>query len=157
MNPELAMNVVGAQRASEADFMPVPTTSSILAEARVVAIVGSRNYPELERVERLVDQLDKHAMVVSGGAQGVDRLAMAAALRRGLLGVVIRPEGDRGQFAAAAVQRDRWFGLISDVVVAFWTGESSGTAHGIRGGLDMGKCIVVLPGHPPEVWVRRLR
>lgn len=132
--------------------------SRLVASAGTLAVVGSRNYPDLDRVRTMVGLLRADATVISGGGSGVDRVAQEAADDRGLLVIEIRPFGGRDQhrFARAAVVRDAWFGRLADVVVAFWDGESRGTQHAIRGALSMGKCVVALPGSPPEVWVPRI-
>lgn len=60
----------------------------------VVGIVGSRDFPELSRVRSFVQALArKHpgAIVVSGGARGVDRVAEAEARRQGLALISLRP------------------------------------------------------------------
>jgi hypothetical protein len=61
----------------------------------IVAIWGSRTWNDLRRVERFVKQVaDKHpsAIILSGGARGVDRTAELAGLRLGLRVASLRPE-----------------------------------------------------------------
>lgn len=123
-----------------------------------VAIVGSRNFPDLDRVGRFVTALAAkypEALVVSGGARGVDRAAETAAEARGLLVVSFRPyenrhpdnigtfsivrhtdfgreflEGNYPSYGRAAFARNRMIVEGADQVVAFSTG-SIGTAHSI--------------------------
>ena len=53
-----------------------------------IGIVGSRNYPYLEDVDLLVAKIaadtKRQALIVSGGAKGVDKAAETAALKYGL-------------------------------------------------------------------------
>jgi predicted Rossmann-fold nucleotide-binding protein len=59
-----------------------------------VAIVGSRDYPDLEQVRWFVRKLaEKYpdALVVSGGARGVDRVAESEAHTQGLKVLSFRP------------------------------------------------------------------
>ena len=61
-----------------------------------VGIVGSREFPQLERVADFVRKLAAKypgAVVVSGGARGVDRAGEAAAERGGLEIISFRPYG----------------------------------------------------------------
>jgi YspA, cpYpsA-related SLOG family len=61
----------------------------------IVAVWGSRAWKDLRRVERFVGQVAvKHpaAIILSGGARGVDRTAEQAGLRNGLRVASLRPE-----------------------------------------------------------------
>ena len=63
-----------------------------------VAIVGSREYRDLDAVTRFVAKLCKKypgAIIVSGGARGVDEAAEAAALDCGLGVISYRPTPQR--------------------------------------------------------------
>jgi hypothetical protein len=50
----------------------------------IVAVVGSRDFPSLIHVRRYIANLPAGAIVVSGGARGVDRTAEEEALECGL-------------------------------------------------------------------------
>jgi hypothetical protein len=50
-----------------------------------IAVIGSRDFERLDLVIELVDSLPLRAIVVSGGARGVDRTARTAAEKRGLI------------------------------------------------------------------------
>jgi hypothetical protein len=61
----------------------------------IVAVWGSRLWPDLRRVERFVAQVAaKHpaAIILSGGARGVDRTAEQAGVKFGLRVASLRPE-----------------------------------------------------------------
>lgn len=68
----------------------------------VVAVVGSRHYPDLEEVQDFVRNLLPHVIVVSGGAKGVDQAAEKMAVARRLETISYRPvELDSGRFVIA--------------------------------------------------------
>lgn len=126
-------------------------TVDVIRAAKYVAIVGSREYPEPERVKALVALLHEEATVVSGGARGVDRAADTAALNRGLMVAEVSGRGG----IPALFARNTVIVRGSDVVVAFWDGKSNGTRDSIEKALTMhGFCVVALPGEPPVVWER---
>lgn len=96
-----------------------------------LAIVGSRGYPRPDLVQQLVAGLKPTTVVVSGGARGVDNWAEQAARKRGL-SVDIFP-ADWQQFGkSAGYIRNRAIIDSVDGVVAFWDGQSRGTAHAIQ-------------------------
>jgi predicted Rossmann fold nucleotide-binding protein DprA/Smf involved in DNA uptake len=106
-----------------------------------VAIVGSRNYADLESVRAFVKALPPHSIVISGGASGVDCAAVEEATVRGMETVVYLPDWQRFGKAAGPI-RNRKIVMCADVVVAFWDGRSLGTAHTIRIAESLGKTVV---------------
>lgn len=96
-----------------------------------VAIVGSRDFPALEMVKAYVLTLPKHAIVVSGGARGVDRTAERMAMISGLETRVFFPDWEKYGKQAGFIRNhdiiDR-----ADIVAAFWDGDSRGTANSIE-------------------------
>lgn len=91
-----------------------------------VAIVGSREWSDLERVRSHVRGLPAGTIVVSGGARGVDTAAEQAARERGLEVRVHRPDWARHGNAAGVIRNGE---IVADCtrVVAFWDGRSRGT------------------------------
>jgi hypothetical protein len=65
-----------------------------------VAVVGSREFPRLDAVEKFVGKLKPGTTVVSGGARGVDQAAATAARKRGL--PVVEMLADWNQYGKAA-------------------------------------------------------
>ncbi len=106
-----------------------------------VAVIGSRNFPALQLVRLFVAALPFDAMLVSGGAFGVDKTAEMAAKDRRLSRLILepaaRPDAPRNEYVAALFERNREVCRVSDEVHGFWTGASSGTrqtlefAHGL--------------------------
>ena len=134
-----------------------------------VAIVGSRDYPDLGEVTAYVDSLPAMTVVVSGGARGVDQAAEKAARARGLTVVSYRPVKHdkawrvvRETFIGDAwerIPREATFptfrqvaffrnGLIAEdctKMVAFWDGQSRGTHNALGHARRFGRSF--------EVWV----
>lgn len=118
------------------------------ADNKRYAFVGSRNYPRAAYgyIQKVVSQLPSNATVVSGGATGVDSIAVYYAKQRGLCTEVIsaRVNGDFDSFRA--FQRNNEIVESSGTVFAFWDGESNGTRHAISVGTKSQKDVtVVLP------------
>lgn len=95
-----------------------------------IAVVGSRNFPDLGAVKAYVWSLPQDTVIVSGGARGVDYEAERAAKERGMP-VEIFP-ADWKQFGkSAGMMRNRDIVMAADKVAAFWDGLSKGTANTI--------------------------
>jgi hypothetical protein len=110
--------------------------------ARWVAIVGSRDYPDLDAVHKFVDTLDIDDIVISGGARGVDRTAEEAADVRGLESYVYEAEWDKYGKRAGFLRNIKIVEECSELV-AFWDGISKGTAHSIYLARKAGKPVTV--------------
>jgi hypothetical protein len=81
-------------------------------------IVGSRDYPDLEAVWNFVLALPDSAVVVSGGARGVDKTAEDAADYRGLRKVIHRADWDANP-RGAGYERNPDIVRDSERLVAF--------------------------------------
>jgi hypothetical protein len=93
-----------------------------------VAIVGSRDYPNMRDVAAYVDRMDPEDVVVSGGARGVDTVAAIAARARGMSVVVIPADWSRYGRDAGMIRNTEIVRSV-DRVVAFWDGRSPGTKN----------------------------
>jgi hypothetical protein len=96
-----------------------------------IAIVGSRKYSNLPKVSSYVRSLPPGTVVVSGGAQGVDRAAEFAALSVGLGTIIFLPNWEK-YGKKAGFLRNMDIVKQADKLVAFWDGESKGTLHSIN-------------------------
>lgn len=110
-----------------------------------VAIVGSRTYPTADHIFEFIDNLPTDVEIVSGGAGGPDSWAVWHAKKRGMPTRVFPADwhthGKRAGFLRNQTIVDR-----ADVVVAFWDGESRGTADTIAKARAAGKhCEVITP------------
>lgn len=115
-----------------------------------VAIVGSRDFSELARVDAYVDALPADTVVVSGGARGVDRRAEQRARARGLEVVSLSADWAR-HGKRAGFLRNREIVATVDRVVAFWDGVSPGTASTIELARRTGKAVEI---HLPSTTAR---
>jgi hypothetical protein len=111
-----------------------------------VAIVGSRHFPELERVRDYVSSLPPGATVVTGGASGVDATAGEAARSRQLGLIKLPPRFEESSDPAASARRNQDLVEAAEVLVAFWDGQSAGTRKTVERALDSGREVhVFLP------------
>jgi hypothetical protein len=109
-----------------------------------VGIVGSRDYPNLDQVERYVAELPPVGYtVVSGGARGVDRAAEASARRHRLGLDVMKADWDTYGRRAGMLRNAQLVESV-DLLVAFWDGQSRGTKNAIDHARAMVKPFVVV-------------
>lgn len=114
-----------------------------------VAIVGSRNFPDLELVSAFVRELEPGTTVVSGGAKGVDQVAEHAA-RTHLLDTIILRADWKKLGLGAGYARNHDVVANCDSMIAFWDGKSRGTKHAMKLAKRMGKSVrVVFPKAMP--------
>jgi hypothetical protein len=115
-----------------------------------VAIVGSRHFPQLERVADYVRLLPGTASLVTGSASGVDATATRAARERGL--PVRVASFEEAADAETAVERNQRLVAACDVLVAFWDGSSQGTRRTVERALDVKREVhVFLPQEPAKI------
>jgi hypothetical protein len=96
-----------------------------------IAVIGSRDFPQLDSVAAYVRGLPSGTIVISGGARGVDRVAASAARAAGHTVREFRPDWDR-HGKSAGFKRNAQIVEASDRLVAFWDGKSRGTADTIE-------------------------
>lgn len=109
---------------------------------RRIAIVGSRHYPNMIKVVEFVERLPPEITVVSGGAPGVDTLAVQTAKRRGINTKEHLAEWNK-YGKGAGYRRNRFIIIDADVVVVFWDGASKGTKNSIKLARDHNKALYV--------------
>jgi predicted Rossmann fold nucleotide-binding protein DprA/Smf involved in DNA uptake len=109
-----------------------------------VAVVGSRDYPDLNEVREFVanefnPQTD---ILVSGGARGVDKVAEDTAKEHGVHASIIRALWDHYPVIAGHM-RNPIIVDMSDEVVAFQHNGSGGTQGTIDEARRVGKPVTV--------------
>lgn len=112
-----------------------------------IAIVGSRNYQDLESVRRYINSLPDDAAIISGAAPGVDQAAEVAARARGLQTMIFPPDWDH----QGRRSEQRWNRVIiknADLVAVFWDGQSRGTQSLIKLAQEMGKPLEIYIAGP---------
>jgi phosphoribosylpyrophosphate synthetase len=101
-----------------------------------VAIVGSRKFPQLKMIEWFIRDLPNGVIIVSGGAVGVDKAAVAYASARGLETKEFLPDltgcKKRLDYTRAYYSRNQQIVEDADLVVAFTEKDYGGTWDTIR-------------------------
>lgn len=95
-----------------------------------VGIVGSRSFIDYALLKEHVNP-DKVTAIVSGGAIGADTLAEQFAAEFGLEMIVFKPDYKKHGKAAPFI-RNTQIVEESDIVFAFWDGQSTGTLDSIN-------------------------
>lgn len=111
--------------------------------AQRMAIVGSRRFPDLARVEAYVLQLPAMTRLITGSASGVDAAVTRAARRHGLAIQVLGASFEEMNDPVQAADRNQRLIDRCDVLVAFWDGASPGTRGTIERALDAGREVHV--------------
>lgn len=108
-----------------------------------IAIVGSRDYQNLLEVREFVAEVAKlcpEAVIVSGGARGVDTAAADAAMEVGLAVRILLPDW-RKYGKIAGFLRNTKIVEACDYLAAFWDGVSRGTVDSINKARVAGKLV----------------
>lgn len=108
-----------------------------------VAVVGSRGYADLDEVRSYVRSLPEGTTIVSGGARGVDAIAEEAAGQRGHAVESYRPDYAKHGGKVAPIMRNKTIAEKCDRMVAFYDGNSRGTAHAIECATKLGKPVEI--------------
>lgn len=124
-----------------------------------IAIIGSRDFPDMKFVENIVKTLCKDypdVTIVSGGARGVDKLAIDCAITMkrkykifpadwanlNYPDAIIRTRTDGGKYdAKAGMRRNKLIIDYAEFIIAFWDGKSKGTLNSIDLARKAGKPI----------------
>ena len=98
-----------------------------------LAVVGSRNFTDYETAKVILDELQKDigfTRIISGGADGADSLAEKYAWENNIDISIFVPDWSIGRQAGFIRNVEIWDN--ADYGVAFWNGESNGTAHSFK-------------------------
>ena len=113
-----------------------------------IAIVGARNFPQLQLVEWFIRDLPKGITIISGGAKGVDSAAEQYAKQYGHKTEIILPNltgcKERYQFAMCYHARNQQIVNSTDMVVAFLETERGGTWDTVKRAITAKKPIKVI-------------
>jgi hypothetical protein len=109
----------------------------------MLAVVGSRSFNNYELLAQTIDRLGRPMVIISGGAIGADRLAARYAKEREISLIELLPDWKQYGRRAGLVRNER---IVADCdqLVAFWDGQSRGTAHAIRTAKAKGKAPVIV-------------
>jgi len=99
-----------------------------------VAVIGSRTYKNQVFATKALDLIHKELNItelISGGAIGPDKLSELWAKKNRISTRIIYPDWEHlGK--SAGFQRNHQIVAAAQIVVAFWDGNSKGTAHSIN-------------------------
>ena len=107
-------------------------------------IAGSRTFTDYQMLCQVLAP-DRHriAQVLTGGARGADQLGYRWAWKHAIRHQLFRAEWERfGK--SAGMRRNHQMVQAGDVLVAFWDGQSPGTAHMIQCMEQLGKPVIVV-------------
>lgn len=109
-----------------------------------VGIVGSRNIPVESHylIRDYILQLPKETIIISGGARGVDSLAVKYARECDLQTIEFLPDIKRHGIPRAFFERNTIIVNKSDYITAFWDGKSTGTLDSIRKAINSEKSVL---------------
>ena len=96
-----------------------------------IAIIGSRNFNNYKLlIETLIPYKTKISLVVSGAAKGADSLGEKWAIENNIPTLIFPADWDKHGKRAGFIRNED---IIKncDGVIAFWDGESKGTAHSL--------------------------
>lgn len=111
-----------------------------------IAIVGSRDYPRWDVIRKYIATLPAGTVVVSGGARGVDSVAVKDAQLRGLE-VRVYPADWENLGKGAGFVRNQQIVDDADKVVAFWDEKSRGTMDTVARAKKAGKPVTIFGLH----------
>ena len=120
-----------------------------MSNMKILAIVGSRNFPDLRLVKDYVKDVyalnNSHGAIkriVSGGARGVDSLAEKTARAFNFYEKTFVANWAKYGKQAGYI-RNKEMIEYADEVAAFWDGESPGTKHSIDLALKLRKSLII--------------
>lgn len=113
-----------------------------------IAIVGSRDFPQLKLVEQFIRDLPRGVTIVSGGAKGVDSAAKEYAEDYCLEYLEFLPDlsgcKERFEFTKRYYDRNQLIVDASDLIVAFTEKENGGTWDTIRKARKANKPVKII-------------
>lgn len=110
-----------------------------------IAVVGSRTFTDYDLLVSILDEYEFDT-IVSGGANGADKLGERYAKEKGKKTIIYKPNWHvNGVYRKnAGILRNMDIVNESDLVIAFWDGKSPGTNHTISYTKSKGKeCRIV--------------
>jgi hypothetical protein len=107
-------------------------------------VAGSRTFQDNALLASVLGQHRHHITeLLHGGARGADRLAFHWAVRHHVRSRCFA--ADWARFGkSAGIRRNNQLAQAGDLLIAFWDGQSAGTAHMVQCMQQLGKPVVVI-------------
>ena len=96
-----------------------------------IGIVGSRSFFDYDSMCAILGVLDI-TEIISGGAEGADRLAERYAIEKDIKATIFPALWDKFPGKTASYERNKMIVSEADSIVAFWDGASKGTRMTMR-------------------------
>ena len=99
-----------------------------------LAVIGSRDFNDYKLVIKYINQIRKEyniTHIVSGGANGADKLSEKYAKEYNIPIEIYRPDWEQFGKSAGYI-RNTAIWNNADMGIAFWDGESKGTSHSFK-------------------------
>jgi hypothetical protein len=109
-----------------------------------IVIVGNRSFHDYQLLcQTLAPDKSRITQVITGDARGADQLGFRWALKHHIRSRCFTADWERfGK--TAGVRRNHQMAQAGDVLIAFWDGQSPGTAHMVQCMRHLGKPVVVI-------------
>jgi len=92
-------------------------------------IAGSRNITDYKFLCKIMEEINIGiTVIISGGAKGVDSLAIKYAKDNKIPVEIFKPDWDKFGTKAGII-RNCEMGSVADALIAIWNGSSRGTKH----------------------------
>lgn len=107
-----------------------------------VAVIGSRTFNDYQKLKDTLSKIDI-SLVVSGGANGADKLGEQYANENNIPTKIFLPDWDKHGKRAGFIRNSD---IINEceLVVAFWDNESKGTKDSIDKAEKQGKKVLII-------------
>ena len=124
-----------------------------------IAIVGSREFKDMQKVKDFINSFPADTIIISGGAPGVDTVAEIAGKARGLTVIPIEAKWNDLTHPDALIKVNRYgkeydskaghrrnedIIKAADEVYAFWDGRSPGTRNSISHARRLNKKLTII-------------
>jgi len=108
-----------------------------------MAVIGSRTFQNFRFLCEVLDKYLKDITeLISGGADGADKMGARWARKRGVATKVFEP--NHKKYKHAYHHRNRLIAEACDFVIAFWDGSSTGTKYTIDYARRLGKPVLIV-------------
>ena len=114
-----------------------------------IGITGSRDFKNLQKVDIEMNQIlsflsdiNEDCLIITGGAQGVDKAAIDYCLKYDVPYMTIRPINPKDKISY--LFRNVEIVTMSDHIIAFWNGTSRGTKFTMDYANARGKKVLVI-------------